>query len=95
MEATGNCHWLVDLLAEIGHELWVGGRTHLDAVERGTRPAATAAASLQAGDHSGAGEERTATPLPGMAYATENRDVGVAPERRLTFRLAQPLPLEF
>jgi transposase len=20
MEATGNCHWLVDLLAEIGHE---------------------------------------------------------------------------
>ena len=36
----------------------------LDAVERGTRPAATAAASLQAGDHPGAGEERTATPLP-------------------------------
>lgn len=25
----------------------------------------------------------------------ENRDVGVTPERRLTFRLAQPLPLEF
>jgi hypothetical protein len=24
MEATGNCHWLVDLLAEIGHEPWVG-----------------------------------------------------------------------
>ena len=24
MEATGNCHWQVDLLAEIGHELWVG-----------------------------------------------------------------------
>jgi transposase len=24
MEATGNCHWLVDLLAELGHELWVG-----------------------------------------------------------------------
>ncbi len=23
MEATGNCHWLVDLLAELGHELWV------------------------------------------------------------------------
>jgi len=23
-EATGNCHWLVDLLAERGHELWVG-----------------------------------------------------------------------
>jgi transposase len=27
MEATGNCHWLVDLLAEIGHELWVGRRS--------------------------------------------------------------------
>jgi transposase len=24
IEATGNCHWLVDLLAELGHELWVG-----------------------------------------------------------------------
>jgi transposase len=24
MEATGNCHWLVDLLGELGHELWVG-----------------------------------------------------------------------
>lgn len=24
MEATGNCHWLVDLVAELGHELWVG-----------------------------------------------------------------------
>ena len=22
MEATGNCHWLVDLLSELGHELW-------------------------------------------------------------------------
>lgn len=26
-------------------------------------------------------------------YAIENNDVGVAPERRLTFRLAQPVPL--
>src|SRR5712692_9035509 len=24
MEATGNSHWLVDLLAELGHGLWVG-----------------------------------------------------------------------
>ena len=32
--------------------------------------------------------------LSGPIYA-ENRDVGVNPERRLTFRLAQPLPLEF
>jgi hypothetical protein len=31
----------------------------------------------------------------GMAYAAENTDVGVAPERRLIFRLAQPLPLDF
>src|SRR5207302_127283 len=95
MEATGNSHWLVDLLSELGHELWVGDAAQirasyvrqqktdqrdagapseaagrgtvsedLDAVERGTQPAATAAASLQAGDHPGAGEERTATPLP-------------------------------
>jgi hypothetical protein len=28
-------------------------------------------------------------------YATENKEAGVAPQRRLTFRLAQPLPLEF
>jgi hypothetical protein len=32
--------------------------------------------------------------VSGPVYA-ENRDVGVTPERRLTFRLAQPLPLEF
>ena len=24
MEATGNSHWLVDLLSELGHEVWVG-----------------------------------------------------------------------
>ena len=24
MEATGNSHWLVDLLSDLGHELWVG-----------------------------------------------------------------------
>ena len=30
---------------------------------------------------------------PGTTYATGSMDVGVAPERRLTFRLAQPLPL--
>jgi hypothetical protein len=30
---------------------------------------------------------------PGTTYATGSRDVGVAPERRLTFRLAQSLPL--
>jgi hypothetical protein len=30
---------------------------------------------------------------PGTTYAAGSRDVGVAPERSLTFRLAQPLPL--
>jgi hypothetical protein len=30
---------------------------------------------------------------PGSTYATGSRDVGVAPEHRLTFRLALPLPL--
>jgi hypothetical protein len=30
---------------------------------------------------------------PGTTYATGSSDVGVAPERHLTFRLAQPLPL--
>jgi hypothetical protein len=30
---------------------------------------------------------------PGTTYATGSTDVGVAPERRLTFRLAQSLPL--
>ncbi len=30
---------------------------------------------------------------PGTTYATGSRDVGVAPERHLTFRLAQSLPL--
>jgi transposase len=94
MEATGNCHWLVDLLAELGHELWVGdaaqirascvrqqktdrrdaehirillqeGRfPHLDAVERSSRSAAAVAASLQAGDDTGAGEERVAASVP-------------------------------
>ena len=32
--------------------------------------------------------------VSGSVYE-ESRDVGVSPERRLTFRLAQPLPLEF
>jgi transposase len=31
MEATGNCHWLVDLLAEFGHELWVGDAAQIRA----------------------------------------------------------------
>src|SRR5213080_4042557 len=29
MEATGNCHWLVDLLSELGHELWMGDAAHI------------------------------------------------------------------
>ncbi len=31
MEATGNCQWLVDLLAEVGHELWVGDAAQIRA----------------------------------------------------------------
>ena len=31
MEATGNSHWFVDLLAEIGHELWVGDAAQIRA----------------------------------------------------------------
>jgi len=31
MEATGNCHWLVDRLAELGHELWVGDAAQIRA----------------------------------------------------------------
>src|SRR5258708_22527214 len=31
MEATGNCQWLVDVLAEIGYELWVGDAAQIRA----------------------------------------------------------------
>src|SRR3981081_3794029 len=31
MEATGNSHWLVDLLAELGHKLWVGDAAQIRA----------------------------------------------------------------
>jgi len=31
MEATGNCHWLVDLLAKLDHELWVGDAAQIRA----------------------------------------------------------------
>ncbi|HMD16462.1 MAG TPA: hypothetical protein VKH18_07330 [Terriglobales bacterium] len=31
MEATGNSHWLVDLLNELGHELWVGDAAQIRA----------------------------------------------------------------
>ncbi|HEY1262089.1 MAG TPA: IS110 family transposase [Terriglobales bacterium] len=31
MEATGNCHWLVDLLSELGHELWIGDAAQIRA----------------------------------------------------------------
>jgi transposase len=24
LESTGNCHWFVDLLTELGHEVWIG-----------------------------------------------------------------------
>src|SRR3981081_4124925 len=31
MEATGNSHWLVDLLSELDHELWVGDAAQIRA----------------------------------------------------------------
>ena len=31
MEATGNCHWLVDRLAELGHEVWIGDAAQIRA----------------------------------------------------------------
>ena len=31
MEATGNCHWLVELLSELGHELWMGDAAQIRA----------------------------------------------------------------
>jgi transposase len=31
LEATGNCHWLQDRLAEMGHEVWVGDAAQIRA----------------------------------------------------------------
>ena len=31
MESTGNCHWFVDLLAELGHEVWIGDAARISA----------------------------------------------------------------
>lgn len=31
LEATGNCHWLVDRLAELGHEVWIGDAAEIRA----------------------------------------------------------------
>jgi transposase len=31
LEATGNCHWLQDLLHELGHEVWVGDAAQIRA----------------------------------------------------------------
>lgn len=31
MEATGNCHWFVDLLTEMGHEVWIGDAARISA----------------------------------------------------------------
>jgi transposase len=31
MEATGNCHWLQDLLADLGHEVWIGDAAQIRA----------------------------------------------------------------
>ncbi len=31
MEATGNCHWLQDLLSDLGHEVWIGDAAQIRA----------------------------------------------------------------
>jgi transposase len=31
LEATGNCHWLIDMLSELGHEVWVGDAAQIRA----------------------------------------------------------------
>lgn len=31
LEATGNCHWLVDLLKKVGHEVWIGDAAEIRA----------------------------------------------------------------
>jgi transposase len=31
LESTGNCHWFVDLLAEMGHEVWMGDAARISA----------------------------------------------------------------
>jgi len=31
LEATGNCHWLLDRLSELGHEVWVGDAAQIRA----------------------------------------------------------------
>jgi len=31
LEATGNCHWFIDLLSELGHEVWVGDAAQIRA----------------------------------------------------------------
>lgn len=32
MESTGNCHWLIDLLIQLGHEVWVGDAAQMRAM---------------------------------------------------------------
>jgi transposase len=31
LESTGNCHWFVDMLAELGHEVWIGDAARIRA----------------------------------------------------------------
>jgi len=31
LEATGNCHWLLDLLRDLGHEVWIGDAAEIRA----------------------------------------------------------------
>ena len=31
LEATGNCHWLVDMLSDLGHQVWIGDAAQIRA----------------------------------------------------------------
>jgi transposase len=33
LESTGNCHWFVDMLTELGHEVWVGDAAKIRAAQ--------------------------------------------------------------
>src|SRR5260370_25299577 len=33
LESTGNWHWVVDILTEMGHEVWIGGGAKIRALE--------------------------------------------------------------
>src|SRR5260370_2112242 len=52
LESPGNCHWFVDMLAEMGHEVWIGDAPKVNA--KTVRPPET----------SGRGALQLPNPLP-------------------------------